>query len=165
MSYDKLTIDTIPSIPKSMNIITNRGNYNLTAPGQEQQRIVIVIDGMVFSFTLGLDEYDSLYITDGAAWWDQIRSACGLYAKQWVIPNTGPLLAGALAVWAEEAYQEATEEHAERLEQIERLQMAKELDDVERYVRSKLGRRTDELVERLLAPVPASAHAANGGAR
>lgn len=151
MSTEKLTIDTIPLIPTSMSIRTVVGNYNILDPSQESRQTLINIDGLRVGFTLGLEEYDGLWISDDSAWWEQIQAVCGLYAKKWVVPNDGPLLAAALAKWADEAWQEETEDHSERLGALERLEMESRLDDVERYARGKLGLRFPKFVERLSA--------------
>ena len=147
----KLTIETIPSIPESMNVSVSEGSYDFLHPSDKQMRVRIMLDGMIFSFTLSMDKWDGLYISEDSAWWEIVSLACGEYGKQFVIPADGPELAKVLAVWANDAWQEETDEHQARLEAIEALELNWTLDAVERYARGKLGVRVADLAARLTA--------------
>ena len=153
----KLTIETIPSIPERMNVSVTEGSYDFLHPSDKQMRVRIMLDGMIFSFTLDMDTWEDLYIGNDPAWWEIVSLACGAYGKRWVVPAEGPELATALAVWANDAWQEETEEHQARLEAIEALEMNWTLDAVERYARGKLGLRVADLAARLTADQKASA--------
>jgi len=150
----KLTIETIPSIPERMNVSVTEGSYDFLHPSNKQMRVRITLDGMIFSFTLGMDKWDELYISEDSAWWEIVSLACGAYGKTRAAPAE---LATALAVWANDAWQEETEEHQARLEAIEELELNWSLDAVERYARGKLGMRVADLAARLTADQKVSA--------
>ena len=153
----KLTIETIPSIPERLNVSVTEGSYDFLHPSNRQMRVRFMLDGMIFSFTLGMDEWDELCISEDSAWWEIVSLACGAYGKQFVIPADGPELARVLAEWANDAWQEETEEHQARLEAIEELELNWSLDAVERYARGKLGMRVADLAARLTADQKVSA--------
>jgi len=153
----KLTIETIPSIPERLNVSVTEGSYDFLHPSNRQMRVRIMLDGMIFSFTLSMDEWDELYISEDSAWWEIVSLACGAYGKQFVIPADGPELARVLAEWANDAWQEETEEHQARLEAIEELELNWKLDAIERYARGKLGLRVADLAARLTADQKVSA--------
>jgi len=147
----KLTIETIPSVPESLNVSVSEGSYDFLHPSNRQMRVRIMLDGLIFSFTLSMDKWDGLYISEDSAWWEIVSLACAAYGKTWAVPADGPELAGALAEWANDAWQEETDEHQARLEAIEALELNWMLDAVERYARGKLGLRVADLAARLTA--------------
>ena len=160
----KLTIETIPSIPERMNVSVSEGSYDFLHPSNRQMRVRIRLDVLIFSLTLDMDKWEDLYISEDSAWWEIVSLACGAYGKTWavpadgwVIPADGPEVAKALAAWAEEAWQEETDEHQARLEAIETLELNWTLDAVERYARGKLGLRVADLAARLTADRKVSA--------
>jgi len=153
----KLTIETIPSIPERLNVSVTEGSYDFLNPSDKQMRVRIMLDGLIFSFTLSMDKWDGLYISEDSAWWEIVSLACGAYGKTWAVPADGPELATALAVWANDAWQEETDEHQARLEAIETLELNWTLDAIERYARGKLGLRVADLAARLTADQKVSA--------